>query len=90
MSSAYYRLIADASDAYSKATGIDMATHPFAVELQVIDSPDEIFQLLDAKAKEIKGYQEGSSNLTGGLHTIVNVSHAFSAVLGEAVGLVRP
>ena len=66
-----------------------MATHPFAIELQAIDSPDEIFRLLDAKAKGLKGYQEGSSNLTGSLHTIVYVSHAFDSVLGDAVSLVR-
>lgn len=89
MSSAYHRLIADASDAYSKETGVDLASHPFAIELQAIDSPDEIIRLLDAKAKGLKGYQEESSNITGGLHTIVYVSHVFDSVLGDAVSLVR-
>ena len=89
MSSAYHRLIADTSNAYSKETGVDMGSHPFAIELQVIDSPDEIFRLLDAKAKGLKGYQEESSNLTGNLHTIVYATHAFSGAIGEAVSLVR-
>lgn len=89
MSSAYYRLITNASDAYSKVTGINITTHPLAIELQVIDSPDEIFRLLNALAKGFKGYQEGSRHVTGGLRTIVYVSHTLSGIIGEAVGLVR-
>jgi hypothetical protein len=91
----HVKVITDASDAYFEEIGADMVldmdtlVDTFIEQLQVIDSPDEICQFLDDEAKGFKEYQEGSSNLTDGLHAIVYVSHAFNRVLGEAVSLVR-
>ncbi|KAH9168672.1 hypothetical protein EDB89DRAFT_1990510 [Lactarius sanguifluus] len=85
MSSAHIRLIVDALDAYSKETGIDIAEHPFATELQVIDSSDEVFRLLEAKAKGLKDYR--GEKLTDCLRLIVNTLYILSDALGEAVSL---
>ncbi|KAH8987465.1 hypothetical protein EDB92DRAFT_1948568 [Lactarius akahatsu] len=85
MSSAHFRLIVDALDAYSKETGIDIAEHPFATELQVIDSSDEVFRLLEAKAKELKDYR--GEKLTDCLRFIINTLYILSDALGEAVSL---
>ncbi|KAH9063589.1 hypothetical protein EDB87DRAFT_1703620 [Lactarius vividus] len=38
---------------------IDIAKHPFAIELQGLDSSDEVFRLFEAKAKGLKDYRGG-------------------------------
>ena len=73
---------------YAKQIGIDPATHPFADRLQTCHSPDDVLKLLEDKAKEFKEYREGNRKLIDCLKPVVDVIHAFSGVLGEAVSLV--
>ncbi|KAH9180752.1 hypothetical protein EDB89DRAFT_1900546 [Lactarius sanguifluus] len=50
-------------------------------------SPDDVLKLLEAKANEFKDHREGNRKLIDCLKPVVNVIHAFSGVLGEAVSL---
>jgi hypothetical protein len=73
---------------YVKQTGIDLAMHPFADQLQICHSPDDVLKLLEEKTNEFKDYREGNRKLIDCLKPVVNVINAFSGVLGEAVRLV--
>ncbi len=89
MSSTSFQLILDAAIAdYAKQIGVDPAKHRFADWLQTSHSPDDVLKLLEDKASEFKDYREGSRKLISCLKPVVNVIHAFSGVLGEAVSLV--
>ncbi|KAH8980927.1 hypothetical protein EDB86DRAFT_497608 [Lactarius hatsudake] len=89
MPSTSFQPILDAAFAdYTKQIGIDPAEHPFACQLQTCHSPDDVLKLLDAKANEFKDYREGNRKLIDCLKPVVNVIHAFSEVLGEAISLV--
>jgi len=72
-----------ALQAYKKKTGKDITSHPLATELQSCDSPDEILAILQTEDKY--GDYEGFAKC---LIPTVNVLYAFSATLGEGVGLV--
>ncbi|KAH9027682.1 hypothetical protein EDB84DRAFT_1439809 [Lactarius hengduanensis] len=89
MPSTSFQPILDAAFAdYTKQIGIDPAEHPFAGQLQTCHSPDDVLKLLEAKANEFKDYREGNRKLIDCLKPVVNVIHAFSEVLGEAISLV--
>jgi hypothetical protein len=90
MSSTSFQPILDAAFAdYAKQIGIDPTNYPFAEQLQTCHSPDDVLKLLEDKANEFKDYREGNRKLIDCLKPVVNVIHAFSQVLGEAVSLVR-
>ena len=89
MPSTSIRPILDAALAdYTKQVGIDPAKHPFADQLHICHSPDDILMLLESKANEFKDYREGRRKLIDCIKPVVNVIHAFSDVLGEVVSLV--
>ncbi|KAH9173842.1 hypothetical protein EDB89DRAFT_1905008 [Lactarius sanguifluus] len=67
---------------------MDPAEHPFADQLQTCHSPDDVLRLLEDKANEFKDYREGNRKLIDCLKPVVNVIHALSGVLGDAVSLV--
>ncbi len=84
-----FRPILDAALAdYANQIGIDPAKHPSADRLQACHSPDDVLKLLEDKANEFKDYRDGNRKLIDCLKPIVNVIHAFSGILGEAVSLV--
>ncbi|KAH8996238.1 hypothetical protein EDB92DRAFT_1814262 [Lactarius akahatsu] len=84
-----FQPILDAAIAdYAKQTGIHPAEHPLAGQLLTCHSPDDVLRLLEDKANEFKDYREGDRKLIDCLKPVVNVIHAFSGVLGDAVGLV--
>ena len=90
MSSPNFRLILDALDDYAKQTGIDLTKNPFADKLQGCNSPDSILALLQDKANAFKDFRDGNRKLINWLSPVVQVLHAFSGILGEAVSLVSP
>ncbi len=89
MPSTSFQPILDAAFAdYAMQIGIDPTKHPFTDRLQTCHSPDDVLKLLQDKANEFKDYREGNRKLIDCLKPVVNVIHAFSGVLGEAVSLV--
>jgi len=84
-----YQLIINALTSYADRTGIDLSKNPFAEKLQLYNSPDAILELLHDREKSFKEYREGNRKLINWLTPTVEVLHAFSGVLGEAVSLVR-
>ena len=83
-----YQLIIDALTGYADRTGIDLSKNLFAEKLQLSDSPDAILELFHDREKAFKEYREGNRKLINWLTPAVEVLHAFSGVLGEAVSLV--
>jgi len=73
---------------YAKTTGIDLSKSPFAIKLQLARTPDDILQLLQEREKAFKEYRSRNRTLINCLSPAVNVLHAFSSTLGEAVSLV--
>ena len=77
-----------AIQAYKKITGNDITSHPLATELQSCDSPDAILAVLRRHIPSSDQSQGGHEGFAKCLIPTVNVLYAFSATLGEGVGLV--
>ena len=75
---------------YVQQTGVDLTIYPFAEKLQNCQSADVILELLRDKAKEFKDYRDGNHKLIDRLNPVVQVVHAFSGLLGEALSSVSP
>jgi len=78
----------NALKAYEKRTNHDLLAHPLAAQLQTCDSPTTILALLHQQAEELSHSRNGDERLSKWLDPTVNVLYAFSATLGEGVGLV--
>lgn len=88
-SSPTFQSILDAAlDNYSKKTGIDLIKHHSVDRLRNCRSPDDVLQILSERESAFKEYRDKYRNLIDHLRPIVQVVHAFSAVLGEAASLV--
>ncbi|KAH9019709.1 hypothetical protein EDB84DRAFT_610969 [Lactarius hengduanensis] len=87
-SSNFDTIFRTAFNAYKKRTGQDITSHPLAAQLKTCDSPDAILALLTAQAEEFDHSRRDDERLTKWLNPTVNVLYAFSATLGEGVGLV--
>ncbi|KAH9037518.1 hypothetical protein EDB85DRAFT_609966 [Lactarius pseudohatsudake] len=74
--------------AYKKRTGHDITSHPLAAQLKTCDSPDAILAVLAAQVDEFDQSRRDDERLTKWLNPTVNILYAFSATLGEGVGLV--
>jgi hypothetical protein len=73
----------------AKITGIDLSKNPFAAAIERTNSPGAILELLQQRReKAFKDYREGNRRLIRCLRPAVNVIHAFSGILGEAVSQV--
>jgi hypothetical protein len=77
-----------ALQAYKKKTGNDIASHPLANELQSCDSLDAILTVLRRQNPSFDQSQSDHEGFTKYLIPTVNVLYAFTAVLGEGLGLV--
>ena len=83
-----FQSILDAAlDGYAKQTGIDLTKHPSA-KLQDCRSPDDVLQLFSERESAFKDYRDRYRNIINHVRPVVQVVHAFSALLGEAAGLV--
>lgn len=77
-----------ALEAYKKHTKSDISSHPLAVQLQSCDSPSAILAVLQAQVQAFDQSRSGNEGLTKWLDPTVNVLCAFSAALGNGIGLV--
>ena len=79
-----------AIQAYKNKTGNDITTHPLATELQSCHSSDAVLAVLRNQVS-VAGQpysRNESESFSKWLIPTVNVLYAFSASLGEGVGLV--
>ncbi|KAH9031155.1 hypothetical protein EDB85DRAFT_1385164 [Lactarius pseudohatsudake] len=75
-------------NAYEKQTKKDLLSHPLAVQLHSCDSSTAILTVLQDQVREFEQSRSVDDRLTKWLDPTVNVLYAFSATLGEGVGLV--
>jgi len=75
---------------YEKSTKNDLLAHPLAAQLQPCDSPSAILAVIHQQLQGLHQSQRGDERLRKWLNPTVNVLFAFSATLGEGVGLVSP
>ncbi|KAH9013201.1 hypothetical protein EDB85DRAFT_983713 [Lactarius pseudohatsudake] len=87
-SSNFDSIFRTAFKAYKKRTGHDITSHPFAAQLKTCNSPDAILAVLRAQVDDFDQSRRDDERLTKWLNPTVNVLYAFSATLGEGVGLV--
>lgn len=84
-----FRLIIDAAlDEYTNQTGIVLTQNPFAHKIQQSDSPDHVVALFQEREKEFTDYRNRNRNLINFIKPTVQVLHALSGTLGEAISLV--
>jgi hypothetical protein len=82
-------IFASAFEAYKKKTGKDITSHPLAAELQTCNSPDAILAVLRNRISASDKSQSSDEVCTKWLTPTINVLYAFSATVGEGVGLVN-
>ncbi|KAH9059079.1 hypothetical protein EDB87DRAFT_827858 [Lactarius vividus] len=73
---------------YKKKTKNDLLAHPLMAQLQACNSPTDILAVLHTQVQQFEQSTSGDDRLTRWLIPTVNVLYAFSAALGEGVGLV--
>ena len=75
---------------YVKRTGITLAEHPLAVQLQSCNSVESIDDLVQGEAQAFSNFRE-SDRITKSIKTAVSKLSTLSATafLGDAFGLVR-
>ena len=83
-----FQLIVKALADYAELTGIDLTENPFAEKIQHLNSPEAILELLQEREKAFKEYRNVNRRLISCLSPAVEVLHALSGILGEAVTLV--
>jgi hypothetical protein len=74
--------------AYKRRTRQDLHMHPLAAQLQACDSPSAVITVLRQQGQELDQSTSSNNKLTKWLDPTINVLYAFSAALGEGVGLV--
>ena len=75
---------------YSKQTGIELATYPFAQDLQDCRSADDLLNVFQDRAKRFQDYRDGNRKLINCLKPLVQFLHAFSGFLAEVTAPVSP
>src|SRR5579863_5662355 len=78
----------DALKACEHRTKNDHLSHSLAAQLQSCKSPNLILFILQQQVQEFNRSQSSDERLARWLDPTVNVLYAFSATLGEGVGLV--
>jgi hypothetical protein len=74
---------------YKRKTKKDLTSHPLLPKLQSCDSPEAILTVLREQIPSFNQSQNGDDRLTKWVSPTVNVIYAFSATVGQGVGLVR-
>ncbi|KAF8259639.1 hypothetical protein EI94DRAFT_1751035 [Lactarius quietus] len=88
-SSPHFRtLFIAAMKAYEKKTKTDLHTHPLAAQLQSCNSSSDILKVLHDKVNEFDKSRSHNERLLSWLNPTINVLYAFSATLGQGVGLI--
>ena len=90
-SSSSFQPIFDAAlSDFSKKTGIDLATHPFAQIIQNCQSADAILDLLQDRSRQFSTYRDGNRKFIDCLKPVVQTLHSFSGLLAGVAALVSP
>jgi hypothetical protein len=87
-----FRLFFDAAlQDYEKQTGINLADHPFAKQLESCDSVESITTLFQEQAQDFSEFRGNDCRIMRPLKSAVSILYALSTstVLSEAIGLVR-
>ncbi|KAH9002471.1 hypothetical protein EDB86DRAFT_3241984, partial [Lactarius hatsudake] len=87
-SSNFKDIFEKALKAYQKKTKQDLVAHPLTNQLQACDSPAAILTILQGQVDQFMQSQSGREKLKSWLNPTISVLYAFSATLGEGVGLV--
>ena len=87
-SPSFETIFKEALEEYEKKTKKDIASHPLAAQLKSCDSASAILAILRAQVQASDKSQSADERLTKWLDPTVNVLYAFSAIVGDAVGLV--
>jgi len=89
-SSRFRALFESAFRAYEKKTGISLAEHPLAVQLQSFDSVESITTLLQNQTQAFREFR-GSDRVMKLIKDIASILATLSATasLGDSIGLVR-
>ena len=87
-SSNFQQVFSNALEEYERYTKQDLLAHPLAAQLQACESPNSILLVLQQRLQGPNRSQNIDDRLTKCLVPTVNVLYAFSATLGERVGLV--
>jgi hypothetical protein len=85
----FEEIFAAALDEYKKKTKRDIASNPLAIQLQSCDSPAAVLSVLRARVKKLEQSQSADEKWVKWVDPTVNVLFAFSATLGNGVGVVR-
>ena len=89
-SSSNFNLIFEkAVKAYKIKTKQDLTTHPLASQLQACNSPAAILTILRDQVYRFENSRGGDERLWRWLDPTINVLYAFSATLGQGVGMVH-
>jgi hypothetical protein len=78
-----------ALESYKCNTKKDLTSHPLLPSLQSCGSPEAILAVLREQIPSFNQSQNGDDRLTKWVSPTVNVLYAFSATVGQGVGLVR-
>ncbi|KAI9433380.1 hypothetical protein H4582DRAFT_992132 [Lactarius indigo] len=73
---------------FEKKTKNDLLVHPLMAQLLTCSSPTDILAVLRTQVQQFEQSTSADDKLTKWLNPTVNVLYAFSAALGEGVGLV--
>ena len=86
----FQALFESALQAYQTKTGITLAEHALAVQLQSCNTVESITALVQSQAQAFRNYRE-SDRIMKSIKTIVSVLTPLSAAasLADAVGIVR-
>ena len=87
-SSNFLTMFVAAIKEYEKKTKTDLLTHPLATQLQSCESSGDILAVLHSKVNEFDKTRSHNEKLSSWLNPTINVLYAFSATLGQGVGLV--
>src|ERR1700735_2695916 len=88
-SSPHFRSIFIAAiNAYEKKTKTDLFKHPLATQLQSCNSSSDVLAVLHDQVNELDESRSHNERLSSWLGPTINVLYAFSATLGQGVGLV--
>ena len=87
-SSNFCTIFVAALKAYEKKTKTDLLTHPLAARLQSCTSSNDVLAVLHDRVNEFDQSRSHNERLSSWLNPTINVLYAFSATLGEGVGLV--
>ena len=78
-----------ALESYKRKTKRDLTSHPLLPSLQSCDSPKAILAVLREQIPVFDESHDGDDRVTKWVSPTVNVLYAFSATVGQGVGLVR-